>query len=673
MDISITHRTRFFCLSILIALFVISTLSVSYVNSTSILIHNPDGNPTTKDWSIDTDTTVPDSITLESRIKLEFIFNNTYSVAITRLDFRFFANDADTTTPKLVREFVEHRVIPANSAETINIELRFSNINTGNIDYPSADDNTSSSQIFLNTIRHHYAGHDANNLSVVHESDTVVSGSVGNVPLNFYHEDADLDEDNVKNGVEASSNLDFTSNDSDGDMLYDGDEINDYGTSASRADTDDDGLTDWEEVMDMSLDSTISDSLLKGADPNKADTDSDGALDGKEVELGSNLTDNDTDDDGLLDGTEINLQAITITYQSGVGFRGANTTENLNVSTSLLNNDTDDDGLSDGEEIIRRTDPTDNDTDGDSLLDGAEIVNHSTNPLDIDTNNDGVSDDKDPDPTNMDIDDDGLSNSEESQIGTDIRDNDSDDDRLNDFVEVRTYNTEPNDNDTDNDGLLDGDEVLGFNTSTGTIYTSDPHKPDTDGDTLNDLEEVTSGEDGYITNPRDTDTDDDKLLDHEEGPLGTKTDPTKADTDGDGLDDLREGVLETDATDNDTDDDGLSDGDEVLNYTTNAKDNDSDRDGLSDGAEVNEYKTDPLKPDTDGDGFSDYDEVTRYDTDPLDRNSFPTGLVSDTTSQNMNGDDGSGIAFWVYIVVLLVAVAVIGAIVALSMVRARTQ
>ena len=574
MDISITQRTRFFCLSILIALFVISTLSVSYVNSTSILGHDGhDENPTTKDWSIDTNTTVPNSITVGSIIKLEFTLTNPYSVVITRLDFRFFANNVDKTTPDLVKEIVENRVIPANSEETISVELRFSSVNAGNIDYPSADDNTSSSQIFLNTIRFLSPGHNATNPSMVQEVDEVVSGKTGNAPLNFYHEDADLDEDNVKNGVEARSGIDFTDSDTDDDGLSDGEEINEYDTSASRADTDDDGLTDWEEVRGMGINRAFDDSVLEGADPNEEDTDNDRLLDGEEIlQHGTSLANNDTDGDGMLDGEEV---------------KGFITSTGSNYTSEPLLNDTDKDGLTDSE--------------------------------------------------------------------------------------ARLYGTDPRDTDTDDDGLTDYEEVEGYTTDTGPIYTSDPLVVDTDGDTLKDLEEVTRGMDGYVTNPRDTDTDDDKLLDHEEGPLGTKTDPTKADTDSDGLDDLREGVLETNATDNDTDDDGLSDGDEVLNYTTNAKDNDSDRDGLSDGVEVNEYGTNPLKADTDGDGFSDYDEVTRYDTDPLNSNSFPTGLVSDTTGQNVNGDDGSGIAFWVYIVVLLVAVAVIGAIVALSMIRARTQ
>ena len=682
MDTTVTRGARFFCLLILISLFAISTLSVSYVDSGHGGGHcDGDDGPDIKTVSIDTHTKEGDSVTFGSEFTVRFSLINPCNVSITQIEVRFFP---DTTVATGQGDRVIHArstnkdlVVPAETGEVgvmvdANFEFLEKNVIMENLVSPPANDSTNFTLLYLNVVRFRFS--DSGPPAAPGQNYLNPGNKDLNETVKFYHKDGDFDGDGATNSVEAFNRTDFTKNDTDGDGLSDGDELKTPWTNPLTNDTDADGLTDWEEVNDMSLDSSIDDSLLKGADPNNADTDSDGALDGKEVELGSNLTNNDTDDDGLLDGTEINLQAITISYQNVTGYTEELRVENLNVTTDLFDNDTDGDGLLDGAEInLYDTDPTDNDTDGDNLLDGAELVNLSTDPLDIDTNNDGVSDDNDSDPTNMDIDNDGLSNSEESQIGTNIRDNDSDDDRLSDFEEVRTYNTKPLDNDTDNDGLLDGDEIKGY-TRTGFNYTSDPFKADTDEDTLSDFEEVEKGTDGYITNPRDTDTDDDGLLDHEEGPRGTKTDPTKADTDNDGLDDLREGVLETNATNNDTDGDGLSDGEEEnAEDRTNPKDNDSDDDGLSDGAEVNEYETDPNKADTDGDGFSDYDEVTRYDTDPLDPDSFPTGLVSDTTGQNMNGDDGSGIAFWVYIVILLVAVAVIGAIVALSMVRARTQ
>jgi hypothetical protein len=62
----------------------------------------------------------------------------------------------------------------------------------------------------------------------------------------------------------------------------------------------------------------------------------------------------------------------------------------------------------------------------------------------------------------MDTDGDGLSDSEETTLGTNI-----------------------NSLDTDNDGLFDGEEVK--------IYTTDPNNPDSDGDTYQDGEEIRNG------------------------------------------------------------------------------------------------------------------------------------------------------------------------------------
>ncbi len=158
--------------------------------------------------------------------------------------------------------------------------------------------------------------------------------------------------------------------------------------------------------------------------------------------------------------------------------------------------------------------------------------------------------------------------------------------------------------DNDHDGLTKSEEI-----ELGT----DPNNPDTDGDGLKDGEEVNK----YMTNPLKADTDGDGLNDGDEVNI-YKTDPNKADTDGDGLKDGDEVMkYKTDPTKADTDNDGLSDGDEVMKYHTDPLKADSDGDGLSDGDEVNKYHTDPLNADTDGDGLKDGEEVLKYGTDPL--------------------------------------------------------
>ena len=84
-----------------------------------------------------------------------------------------------------------------------------------------------------------------------------------------------------------------------------------------------------------------------------------------------------------------------------------------------------------------------------------------------------------------DKDDDGLTNSEERDLGTDPAAADTDDDGLSDGREVR-IGTDPLDADTDGDGLVDGEEKgLG----------ADPLLADTDGDGYHDGLEVHAGTD----------------------------------------------------------------------------------------------------------------------------------------------------------------------------------
>lgn len=181
-----------------------------------------------------------------------------------------------------------------------------------------------------------------------------------------------------------------------------------------------------------------------------------------------------------------------------------------------------------------------------------------------------------------DDDNDGLTNVQEAQYGSDPDNPDTDGDGLKDGEEVRRYKTSPLNPDSDGDGLLDGDEVF--------KYRTDPSQMDTDGDGLSDGLEITR----YGTDPLKIDTDGDALTDGDEVNL-YKTDPLKVDTDGD----------------------GLTDWDEVRIYKTDPNNPDTDGDGLLDADEVRKHKTDPTKSDTDGGGVSDGAEVLRG-SNPLD-------------------------------------------------------
>lgn len=132
---------------------------------------------------------------------------------------------------------------------------------------------------------------------------------------------------------------------------------------------------------------------------------------------------------------------------------------------------------------------------------------------------------------------------------------DTDNDGVSDENEVEN-GTNPQTPDTDSDGLKDGEEVDGCvytegSTECGTIIfiPTDPTSPDTDGEGLKDGEEVlgckfeagvTECSDVTFppTNPNETDTDSDGLTDHKEVEIGTN--PTDDDTDSDGISDGEE-------------------------------------------------------------------------------------------------------------------------------------
>jgi Bacterial TSP3 repeat len=106
-------------------------------------------------------------------------------------------------------------------------------------------------------------------------------------------------------------------------------------SSASITDLDNDGLSNLEEVLNLTR-------------PLVADTDGDGLKDGAEVKTyKTNPTKKDTDGDGLTDGAEVN------TY---------------------------------------KTNPKAKDTDGDGLTDSDEVNTYKTNPLKADSDGDGFSD-----------------------------------------------------------------------------------------------------------------------------------------------------------------------------------------------------------------------------------------------------------------------------------------
>ncbi len=253
-------------------------------------------------------------------------------------------------------------------------------------------------------------------------------------------------------------------------------------------------------------------------------------------------------------------------------------------------------------------DAVDSDCDGD-LVDGFD-------DSDLDGN---------PDCTDTDDDDDGLSDEDEALLGTDPTEADSDGDGLDDATEVGTDLADPLDSDGDEiiDALDEDDDGDGLDTIDEGQEDPDGDgignslDSDSDGDGFTDAEEGAGDPDGDgLGNYIDTDSDDNGSTDDVDGDGDQDgdtipdyqdlddTDGPKADPDGDGLSTAVELAFGTDPQDEDSDDDGLSDGEELLDEGTDPLDSDSDDDGMEDGTEV-DVGADPLDPDTDGDGILD--------------------------------------------------------------------
>ncbi|TQV68301.1 hypothetical protein FKG94_23725 [Exilibacterium tricleocarpae] len=317
------------------------------------------------------------------------------------------------------------------------------------------------------------------------------------------------------------------------------------------------------------------------------DTDGDGITDCLETQLGLNPADN-TDAAGDKDGD------------------GLSNLREVNLGTLIAVADSDGDGLSDYEEIeVESTNPYLGDSDHDGLLDGIEIA-QGWNPL---VAGEGL----------LDTDGDGLINTLEQNLGTDINNADSDNDGLLDGFEVQYWldPTTPGEEnlDTDGDGISNIDEQ--------TLGTS-PISVDTDGDGLSDSIEVQNGWDPLAPGEAEQDPDADGLTNLQEVTLGTIY--NNPDSDGDLLLDGFEhqygfNPLVPGEAPLDTDADQLSNLEEQ-SLGTNPRVADSDADSLLDGEEVNEYGTDPGLDDTDGDGVNDGREVLEDGTDPLDATDF---------------------------------------------------
>ena len=166
----------------------------------------------------------------------------------------------------------------------------------------------------------------------------------------------DQDGDGLWDHEEKILGTDMYNNDSDGDSVSDGDEVNQYLLNPLVADidldTDEDGIPNIEEID------------VYQSNVENPDTDFDGISDWDEINVyGTNLLSSDTDEDGLSDDYEILYDFLDPT----------------NADDALQ--DYDEDNLSNLDERNWGCDPGNPDTDGDTLLDGDEVKRYFTNPL----------------------------------------------------------------------------------------------------------------------------------------------------------------------------------------------------------------------------------------------------------------------------------------------------
>ena len=334
-------------------------------------------------------------------------------------------------------------------------------------------------------------------------------------------------------------------------------------------------------------------------------------------------------------GTTNSDRAINVDFVCHDEQTGDPTLSSIAFAPAVLDpgGDADGDGLDNQTEVGLRSDPLDADSDDDGLTDGAEGAPSS------DTDGDGVRNILDPDG-----DGDGVFDGTESGVtvpspDTDVvagffvpdadpstttspRDRDSDNGGASDGAEdgngngqVDSGETDPNDPsddggpDSDGDGLLDAQE---------TAIGTDPELADSDGDGIDDFIETDGGDPvnsdgGALIDALDPDSDDDGLADEDEGTgdsdgdeVGDWRDP---DDDDDGIDTAAEVADAGDLGDDDVD------GDQALNWL----DLDSDGDGRGDAVE--------------GRGDSDGDEVRDY-LDPNDDDG-PLGDLDDDGIDNV--------------------------------------
>lgn len=415
--------------------------------------------------------------------------------------------------------------------------------------------------------------------------------------------------------------------DLDQDGLLEQEEIF-YGSSDQSVDTDGDTIPDFDEVRTGWAVTVKGKGVEKVfSSPASVDTDGDGLNDDIEKQFGTNPTKRDTDFDGLSDVTELAGPIDILLFDgdedemnnpllSVPGYEGPPAIVNAFNATGDTSATGDDvqevpvgETAADGQVVVSAGPDSEIATAPNTDQDGNLVV-HGDDYLRVSHDQEYMTD-----PLNPDTDYDGISDGREVILG--INPNRVDAGSILD---------------SDNDGLTDDEETGGWVANvngTPTPVTSNPLRADTDRDGIPDVYERAIG-----SNPRLRDTDGDTLFDYHEFDINDPihiysglvladakdrcadasacfyevpnpdlligTDPRAVDTDGDGRSDNVERTEAWNVT--------LFSG-QTTSVTSDPRYADEDGDELNDGEEF-ASKTDPKNPDSDGDGRLDGDEIT---------------------------------------------------------------